>query len=58
MDKHYMCKHCIDAIRSHGEKIMVSPLDYFDFDRPDTVICDFCEEELSCDDDEVYEVAW
>lgn len=50
--KHYMCRRCIDAIRSRGEQIFVSPLDYWDFDRPEEIVCEWCEEET----EDLYEV--
>lgn len=49
-----LCKNCIAAIRSRGEKVMVGELlsDYDEDDKPRK--CEWCEEEGM----EMYECAW
>lgn len=38
-----LCEHCIDAIRSRGEKVFVAG-EYWDFDEEDEIACEWCEE--------------
>ena len=49
MDRWCLCKHCIEEIRSVGERIMIRPMKWEDCTEEefetDIVICDFCEEE-------------
>jgi hypothetical protein len=45
-----LCEHCVEAIRSRGEKIMTRPMDWEDCTEDelenDIVICDWCENEF------------
>ena len=51
-----LCEHCIEAIRSRGERIMTRPMEWEDCTEEeletDIVKCDWCEEE--CDRSEMY----
>lgn len=38
-NKIYLCEHCIEAIRSHGEKVYEGDV------LPDMGICEWCDEE-------------
>ena len=53
-----MCKCCIDAIRSHGERIFTAPIDWWDDDAPDEeeIVCDFCGESYQDCNEEMEEV--
>lgn len=51
-EKHYLCRHCLEAIRSRGEKVDAIPVDYFETDE-ETLTCTWCEEEY--DISEMYE---
>lgn len=45
----YMCRDCVDAIRSRGEKIYTRNADIYDFDDFDEmekITCDWCDEEI------------
>ena len=50
MERWCLCKHCVDAIRSRGEKILTRPMELDDCtdeeSETDIVICDFCEKEF------------
>ena len=53
----WCCGHCINAIRSHGEKIFVGPeMDYDEYEEEngDPPVCEWCEE----GDVELFEVEW
>lgn len=43
-----LCEHCIEAIRSHGERVLTRPMENEDCTtielEMDKVECDFCEE--------------
>ena len=49
MDRWCLCEHCIEAIRSRGERIMTRPMEWEDCTEQeyvtDIVKCDWCEEE-------------
>lgn len=49
-----LCDHCVEAIRSRGEKIFARPMDWEDCteeeNETDTVVCDWCEEEYCISD--------
>lgn len=40
----YCCQYCIEAIKSHGEKILIAVNDDLDEEEEKTV-CEWCEEE-------------
>ena len=46
-----LCEHCIEAIRSRGERIFTRPMEWEDCTDEeaeiDVVVCDFCEEEYT-----------
>ena len=42
----WLCKHCIDAIRSRGEKVFVSD------ETTDEIICEWCEDPQEDEDGE------
>lgn len=46
-----LCEHCIEAIRSRGERISTRPMESEDCTEEeyetDVVVCDFCEEEYT-----------
>jgi hypothetical protein len=46
-----LCEHCIEAIRSRGERIMTRPMEIEDLSEEeyetDIVVCDWCEEEYA-----------
>jgi len=43
MKIHYLCPYCIEAIKSHGERIKI--LSNYDIEEKEDQICDFCKEE-------------
>ena len=49
-----ICKRCIDAHWSHGEKFFTKPMEWEDCTdveyETEIVICDFCEEENELSD--------
>lgn len=46
-----LCEHCIEAIRSRGERISTRPMESEDCtekeSETDIVVCDFCEEDYT-----------
>ena len=53
-----LCRDCILALRSRGEKIMVSDSPIWEYDSQDpdnTMRCEWCEDE---ENEELYEVMW
>ena len=40
-----LCRYCIQAIKSRGEKLFVGDEVYRDDDDPKTYTCEFCGEE-------------
>lgn len=51
MDRWCLCEHCIEAIRSRGERIMTRPMEIEDCtdeeQETEIVVCDFCEDEYT-----------
>ena len=49
-----LCEHCIEAIRSRGERIMTRPMEWEDMTEEeyekDVVVCDWCEEDYTPDE--------
>lgn len=45
-----LCRYCVDAIRSRGEKILARQMEWDDCTdeeyETENVVCDFCEEEF------------
>ena len=54
MERWCLCKQCIDAHWSHGEKFFTRPMELEDCteeeSETDIVVCDFCEEEYDRSD--------
>lgn len=50
IDRWCLCKNCVAAIRSRGERIMTRPMEFEDCTdeeyETDIVVCDFCEDEF------------
>lgn len=49
MDRWCLCEHCIEAIRSRGERVMTRPMEFEDMTEEEyeteIVVCDWCEDE-------------
>lgn len=56
MSRWCLCEHCVEAIRSRGERIMTRPMEWDDCTEEeletDLVLCEWCEEEY--DRSEIY----
>jgi hypothetical protein len=56
MNRWCLCEHCVEAIRSRGERIMTRPMEWDDCTEEeletDLVLCEWCEEEY--DRSEIY----
>ena len=54
MERWCLCNHCIEVIRSRGERIMTRSMELEDCTEEeyetDIVVCDFCEEEYDRSD--------
>lgn len=44
-----LCGHCIDAIRTRGEKVLTRPLDWDDLEGIDPVSADGWDETYKCE---------
>jgi len=53
-DRIVLCRHCIDAIRSRGEKVIVFESLYYSDEYSDNdnelFKCEFCDDELTTDE--------
>ena len=51
MDRFCLCRNCVDAIRSRGERILTRPMEYDDCSdeesETDVVNCDWCGEDYT-----------
>lgn len=51
MDRKCLCEHCIEAIRSRGERVSTRPMESEDCTdeelETEIVVCDWCEEEYT-----------
>lgn len=50
-----ICEYCLEAIRSHGEKVTIKDIHYVDEEDEIESRCEYCEE---CENDTLYEVEW
>ena len=48
-----ICEHCLEAIKSRGEKVIIK--DDFYIEEEDGIICEWCEEEI---DGKAYEIGF